>query len=386
MRKAVLAAVLVLACGHTPQEGFTYGGAGRDWGASVAQVSDGGFVVAGTTSSFGAGGADFCLVRTNAAGDTLWTRTYGGAADDEGYSVQVTADDGFIIAGTTHSFGAGSGDVWLVRTDGVGETLWTRTFGGPQDDRGVSVVQAADGGFVVCGSTMSFGPYNYNVYLVKADSAGNLVWSRTFGGDNDDKGAAVAQTSDAGFILAGFTYSFGAGNYDFHLVRTDAAGDTLWTRTYGGAASDQAAAVLQTPDHGFVVAGLTNSLGAGGNDAWLVRTDSAGGTLWTRTYGTSGLDWSSSVAQMSDGGLVFCGATDGSGAGNSDAWLVKTSAGGDTVWTRTFGGDQADRGLSVQAIGGGGYIVSGMTASYGAGAEDMYLVKVDGNGDAKFVK
>jgi hypothetical protein len=386
MRKVVLAVVLVLACGHTPQEGFTYGGVGHDWGASVAQLSDGGFVVAGATSSFGAGGEDFYLVRTNAAGDTLWTRTYGGAADDEGYSVQVTGDNGFIIAGTTHSFGVGSGDVWLVRTDGAGETLWTRTFGGPQDDRGASVVQAADGGFLVCGSTMSFGPYNYNVYLVKADSAGNLVWSRTYGGGNDDKGASVAQTSDAGFILAGFTYSFGAGDYDFYLVRTDGAGDTLWTRTYGGAASDQAAAVLQTPDHGFVVAGLTNSYGAGNSDAWLVRTDSAGDTLWTRTYGASGLDWSSSVAQMSDGGLVFCGATDGYGAGMLDAWLVRINAAGDTLWTRTFGGDQFDRGFAVRASGGGGYIVCGMTTSYGAGAEDMYLIKTGGNGDAEFVK
>jgi hypothetical protein len=383
---AALAVVLVLACRHSPQEGFTYGGAGNDRGYAVAQTSDGGYIVAGVTSSFGAGGKDLYLVRTTAAGDTLWTRAYGGAADDSGSSVRQTADGGFVVAGTTGSFGAGAGDVWLLKTNAAGDTVWTRTFGGAQDDIGFSVDQTLDGGYAVCGATLSFGPYNYNVYLVRTDDEGNALWYRTYGGGNDDKGTAVAQTADSGFVIAGFTYSFGAGNYDYYLVKTDALGDTTWTRTFGGAASDQAFSVRQTTDRGFVVAGIAGSFGAGSSDAWLVRTDAGGDTLWTRTFGGTGLDWGLSVAATTDSGFIFTGATGSSGAGGLDVYLVRTSAAGDTAWTRTFGGTEEDKGFAVCPTADGGYVVSGMTKSYGAAGEDVYLVKTNSHGDAEFVK
>jgi len=250
----------------------TYGGSDDDEGYSVAQTSDGGYIVAGRTRSFGAGEYDVYLVKTDGLGDTIWTRTYGGGGEDLGYSVALTSDGGYIVAGYTGSFGAG-GDVYLVKTDAVGDTILTRTYGGSSDDWGYSVAQTSDGGYIVAGRTASFGAGGYDVYLVKTDGLGDTLWTRTYGGSDDDYGYSVAQTSDGGYIVSGGTRFFGAGSWDFYLVKTDAVGDTIWTRTYGGSGNDHGNSVAQTSDGGYIVAGVTAA-----GDVYLVKTDSLGYT------------------------------------------------------------------------------------------------------------
>jgi len=252
--------------------------------------------------------------------------TYGGPGDDRGNAVQQTADGGYIIAGTTISFGAGDSDIYVIRTNAAGDTQWTRTFGGTRADMGNSVEQTVDGGYIIAGATLSFGVWNYDVYLIKIDDEGTTVWTRTYGGSNDDKGISVEQTQDSGFVIAGFTASYGAGNYDYYLIKTNPAGDTQWTRTFGGANSDQAYSVCQTSDGGYAVTGNTDSYGAGGSDVYLVRINAAGDSLWTRTYGGVGLDWSMSVEQTPDNGFVVAGATGSFGAGVLDVYLIKTGS------------------------------------------------------------
>jgi hypothetical protein len=187
--------------------------------------------------------------------DTLWTRTYGGSNDDYAWSVEQTADGGYIVAGSTNSFGAGDFDCYLVKTNSQGDTLWTRTYGGSDDDRATSIQQTADGGYIVAGFTLSFGAGSGDFYLVKTNSLGDTLWTRTYGGSSDDKGFSVQRTADGGYIVAGFTLSFGAGGYDFYLVKTNSQGDTLWTRTYGGSNQDEARSAQQTADGGYIVAG-----------------------------------------------------------------------------------------------------------------------------------
>ncbi|KPL11642.1 hypothetical protein AMJ71_00005, partial [candidate division TA06 bacterium SM1_40] len=195
----------------------TYGGISSDGGYSVAQTVDGGYIVTGFTVPFPAANRDVYLIKTDEAGDTVWTRTYGGSDDEDGYFVAQTADGGYIIAGRTQSFGAGAYDMYLIKTDGVGDTAWTRTFGGPIEDEARSVAQTADGGYIVAGFTGSFGAGARDVYLVKTDSSGDMVWTRTYGGSDDDYGSSVALTSDGGYIITGYTGSFGAGEYDVYL-------------------------------------------------------------------------------------------------------------------------------------------------------------------------
>ena len=278
MKTTILFLILLLALSALAGWTRTYGGSSYDYGESVAQTSDGGYIVAGYTYSFGAGGYDVYLVKTDAVGDTIWTRTYGGFDVDFGYSVAQTSDGGYIVAGETYSFGAGGSDVYIVKTDAVGDTLWTRTYGGSDYDYGRSVAQTSDGGYIVAGYTASFGAGSWDVYLVKTDGLGDTIWTRTYGGSDGDYSNSVAQTSDGGYIAAGYTSSFGAGYNDVYLVKTDAVGDTIWTRTYGGGNTDKGYSVAQTSDGGYIVAGYTRSFGAGEDDVYLVKTDSLGYT------------------------------------------------------------------------------------------------------------
>ena len=356
----------------------TYGGSADDQGYFVQQTSDGGYVITGETSSFGAGTWDVWLLKTDANGDTLWTRTYGGSSFDLARSVDQTSDGGYIIAGQTMSFGAGAFDFYLVKTDPNGDTLWTRTYGGPSSEYGRSVQQTSDGGYILAGICLPGGSRYGDAYLLKTDANGDTLWTRAYGGSGDDKATSIQQTTDGGYIVAGETKSFGAGNYDAWLLKTDANGDTVWTRTYGGSAEDYGWSVQQTTDSGYVMAGYSASFGAGSLDFYLVKTDANGDSLWTRTYGGSGVDMGFSVQQTSDGGYVFAGSTTSFGAGSFDFYLVKTDGNGDTLWTGVYGGSGTDYGWSVQQTTDGGYIIAGETTSFGAGNYDVYLVKVAG--------
>jgi len=356
-----------------------YGGTATDLGYSVQQTADGGFVIAGQTDSFGAGYWDVYVLKTDADGDTLWTRTYGGYDWDEARSVQQTTEGGYIITGYSNSFGGGYGDLYLVKTDANGDTLWTRTYGGPETEYGRSVQQTSDGGYIVSGNTNSWGAGNADVWLLKTDANGDTLWTRIYGGYNTDVGYSVQETTDGGYIVGGSTWSFGAGLYDLYLLKTDANGDTLWTHTYGGSECDEGYAVQQTTDGGYIIAGYTESFGAGSYDLYLVKTDANGDTLWTRTYGGIGGDIGYSGQQTIDGGYVITGTSKSFGGGkNPDAYLVKTDANGDTLWTRVYGGIDYERGLSVQQTTDSGYILAGGTTFEGGEVYDVWLVRVAG--------
>jgi len=351
----------------------TYGGTDADYGYSVQQTTDGGYIVAGYTESYGVGGWDVYLIKTNSLGDTLWTRTYGGTDYDRGYSVQQTTDGGYIVAGYTQSYGAGYEDVYLIKTNSLGDTLWTRTYGGTSSDRGYSVQQTTDGGYIVAGWTFSYGASDGNdVYLIKINSSGNVLWAKTFGqADKKDEGYSVQQTTDGGYIITGRAQTYSLDFFDVYLIKTDSLGGILWMRTYQGGDYDCGESVQQTTDGGYIVAGYTWFYGAiYYRYVYLIKTNSSGDTLWTRTYG-GGFDQGNSVQQTTDGGYIVAG-----GAGSDDVYLIKTNSSGDTLWTRTYGGASGDVGYSVQQTTDGGYIVAGHTGSYGAGESDVYLIKI----------
>jgi hypothetical protein len=356
----------------------TYGGADYDFGYSVRQTSDGGYIIAGYTYSFGAGATDVYLIKSDSLGDTLWTKTYGGMNLDEGYSVQQTLDGGYIIVGYTNSFGAGIYDFYLIKTDSTGDTLWTRTYGGTNEYFGYSVQQTSDGGYIIVG----YIDFVWDVYLIKTNASGDTLWTRIYDGTNEYFGYSVQQTSDGGYIIAGGIYYIGPGVDDVYLIKTDSTGDTLWTRTYGGTGNDCGLSVQQTLDGGYIIVGYTNSFGAGNYDFYLIKTDSTGDTLWTRTYGGTNEDEGYSVQQTSDGGYIVVGYTASFGTSSADVYLIKTDSIGDTLWTRTYGGTSDDEGYSVQQTSDGGYIIAGVTWSYGAGYADVYLIKTDENGNA----
>lgn len=356
-------------------------------GNSVCQTPDGGFAIAGRTVNFKAGGVNAYLIRTDAAGIVLWTKEFGGKGSEEVNAVKVTNDGGFILAGYTNSSGAGGTDFQLIKTDANGEQQWMKTYGGTGIDRAYDVEQTTDGGYIITGETYSFGAGWVNAYLVRTDSNGDTLWTQVYGGNGIEESYSVGLTSDGGFILTGATNSFGAGDYDVYLIRTDKDGEILWTNAFGGTGSEEGYAVQQTSDGGYIVTGYTTSFGMGGHDMYLLKTDAKGNELWAKTFGGRTDDHSMSVLQTKDGGYTIAGYTNSFGSGGVDVYLVHTDENGERMWSRTYGKSSDDYGKCVKATSDGGYVIAGSSVSAGSTGlqgekiKEIYLIKTDGFGN-----
>jgi len=365
----------------------TYGGPGNDLASEVQVTKNGGYVITGVTESYGAGDGDAWLIKTDSEGNEEWNKTFGGTGYDNGQSVRETGDGGYIIAGRTESYGAGDSDLWLIKTDSDGNEEWNKTFGGPDNDRGWSVRETNDDGYIISGGTESSGAGNGDLWLIKTDSSGTKLWDRTFGGPGFDWGNSIQEASDDGYITAGFTRSYGAGESDVWLIKTDSYGNKEWDAIFGGPDNDSGSSVQETSDGGYIITGYTASFGAEGMDLWLIKTDSEGQEEWNRTFGEpeqdigplggeSGNDQGEAVQVTSDGGYIIAGYTTSYGAFPGDLWLIKTNSEGVLEWDMTSGRRGTDDGVSVQETSEGEYIIAGITDRYGAGGIDVWLVKV----------
>ncbi len=348
----------------------TYGGTTGDIPYSLQQTTDGGYILAGSTYS-SARKNDFWLVKTDQNGDQEWNRTFGGEAFDVAYSVKETTDGGYIIAGYTASFGAGSDDFWLVKTDLNGNKIWDKTFGGSGQDRARSVEQTSDGGYILVGEREFRkggipGYQDWDIYLVKTDSGGNQQWARNY--DNmvpSEDAYSVEQTSDGGYIVVGHSVTYGYA--ESILIKTDSAGNRMWTHKLG-TGSALALSASQTADGGYIAAGRKNA------DVWLVKI--MGNQQWDKTFGGSNADSANCVHPTSDGGHIVAGYTHSFGSGNGDFWLIKTDSRGDEEWNMTIGGPARDVAYDVDETSDGGLAVTGLTMSYGKGNADFWLIKI----------
>lgn len=330
----------------------------------IQQTSDGGYVIVGdfesTFETTYAGQnvkyeqSDIVLVKYDSNGNFQWSSLFSGEAqwplNDWSYSVQQTSDGGYIIAGEANSnivvdwynLRAPNGtDAFLIRTDKYGQKLWSRTFGGEDDSEAKSVKQTSDGGYIVAGITvMSDDEGGINVYLVKFNSNGNMEWSKVIGGARADYAEVVKQTSDGGYIVAGSTSSFGAGEEDAFIIRTDGKGNVLWSKTFGGKYNEEARNVEETKDGGYILSGWTSSFGAGGKDVYLIKTDSDGNEEWSRVFGAESDDAAYEVKQTQDGGYIVGGYTqklNDKGELTADAYIIKVDKNGKLEWARTLG-------------------------------------------------
>jgi hypothetical protein len=307
----------------------TYGGTNDDWANAVVPTPDGGYVVAGATCSFGTAGAcDVWVLKLDGWGNVQWQKTYGGTSWDGAFAIAPTSDGGYVVAGATWSFGAGSADVWVLKLDGWGNVQWQKTYGGTDWDRVVAIAPTPDGGYVVAGRTWSFGAGYFDLWVLKLDGSGNVQWQKTYGGTDGDKALAIVPTSDGGYVVAGETESFGAGLSDAWVLKLDGSGNVQWQKTYGGTQGDRAFAIVPTSDGGYIVAGETESFGAGLSDAWVLKLDGSGNVQWQKTYGGTGDDATWAIAPTSDGGYVVAGWTESFSAGSSDVWVLKLEADG----------------------------------------------------------
>ena len=294
---------------------------------------------------------------------TLWERTYGGNHLDFGYNVEQTQDGGFIVVGSTRSFGGGNKDVYLIKTDANGDTIWTRTYGNMDQEIGFDVEVLNDGNYAVVGRKSGL------LYLLKIDNVGDTIWTKRIRCPYETCGYSIQQTNDGGFIITGYAVETSTLSKDFLLVKTNVLGDTLWTKSIGRRYYHESGiCVQQTSDNGFIIAGITTTLSS--YQIWLLKTSVNGGILWTKTYGPR---VGYGVQQTTDGGFIIVGINSQHGYG--DVYLIKTDMNGDTVWTQTFGCFTYDAGFSVQQTTDGGFIIGAQSVN------DGYLIKTDAEGN-----
>jgi len=356
----------------------TYGGAESDGARSIRETLDGGYIIAGHTSSLGHGEHDVWLFKIDAFGTEEWSQTFGGIENDFAYSVEQTTDGGYIIAGYTDSFGNGGSDAWLLKTDVNGIEEWNQTYGTYGNDKAYCVQQTSDNGYVFVGTTL--GGVGSDAWLLKTDVNGIEEWSQTYGEVvNDwDQGLSVQQTSDGGFILAGAdSYSIdGVGDNNVLLIKTDSNGNQEWDRSYGEWGSDIAYSVQQTIDGGFIIGGQTRSYSdTYQGDVLLIKTDSNGDEEWIRTFGSTSADIAFSVQQTANGGYIVAGQTYQVNRGR-DAWLIRVDVNGYEEWSQSLGGVYRDEVYCVQQTSDGGYILAGYTQSFGVQTLAAMIIKI----------
>jgi len=358
-----------------------------------------------------------------------WEKNFGGSEDDRAYSIQQTTDGGYIIAGESKSNDGdvgenkGQEDYWIVKLDESGNLEWEKSYGGNLHDRARAIQQTTDGGYIVIGDSNSnsgdVGGNNgdYDGWFVKLDEQGNMEWEKNFGGPDNDYARSVQQTTDGGYIVAGFTwlhvgwtyeyYAYGyypteIGHYDCWILKLDESGNLQWEEKYGGSNGDYAYSILQTTDGGYVfVASSRSSDGDvggnnGDNDYWIVKLDGVGNLVWEKNYGWDEDEWPYSIQQTTDGGFIVAGDSQsynvvlGGNTGilkRTDIFVVKLNSTGNLQWEKNFGGSDNDKAKSICQTVDGGYIVSGKSSSsdfdvsFNNGSYDIWVIKLDVSGN-----
>ena len=299
--------------------------------------------------------------------DAIWDKAFGGSDADYGESVKPTNDGGYIIAGYTKSIGNGGSDAWLIRTDSNGNELWNQTYGSSDDERAYDIKLTDDGGYIIAGLAYPDGQ-NYEFYLLKVDSNGNQEWSNSFD-VNNGFARSLALTYDGGYLMLGYS------DFDLCIIKTDSNGNLQFNQTYGGSSRDEGYSIKRTPDGGFILAGqITNQSGTG-KDAILMKTDTLGDTLWTKTYGGTKDEIFNSIALTVDGGYIMTGSTSSYGSGKKDTYTVKTNNSGDTLWTFIKGDADDDIANKIIQVSDTGYAIIGTHKSFVPGwKKDFYFI------------
>ncbi|HMK45907.1 MAG TPA: hypothetical protein VK436_04725 [Methanocella sp.] len=329
----------------------------------------------------------FCAAQAYATpGNIIWQKTFGGAKNDYANSIQLTSDGGYIIAGSTDSYG-GSDQLYLAKTDANGALKWNKTFNGVASDADRSVQQTSDGGYIMVGSTRAYGN-GWQMYLVKTKVDGSLQWQKAIGGTGDEFGESVQQTSNGGYIITGNTTSFGGGSF-VYLVNVSPTGAVQWQEKLGNQSSgfnqyDGGMSVQQTKDGGYIVSGYLVISPMTGQKLYLIKVKADGKEEWENSYGLGFTNIGCSVQETANGGYIVGGTTHMPNS-NSQMYLVKTNANGALSWEKSYDlGLQFDpdcTGYSViQPKNGNGYLLVGKVSLPSNAADEVYMVKVSSTG------
>ncbi|MGE0638473.1 MAG: T9SS type A sorting domain-containing protein [Bacteroidia bacterium] len=360
---------------------YTYGGAENEKLFQIKEAPGNTFISVGYTGSYGYGNSDIYLLKTDSAGHKIWSKYIGDSGVEWGYSVVVTSDSGFAIAGYTGSAGAGGYDVLLVKTDSLGEVLWQKTFGGTDWDFGYSIKETADGGLLIAGKTYSYGAGGADAYIIKTDNSGNSVFEKTYGGEGEDVANDIIIDSDGNYVFIGETSSMGNGKADLLLQKINSYGDEIWTKAFGDSLNEVGYSLVQTQDLGYAMAGYCESYTAEGDkEIFNIKADYSGAFSWQQVYGNATLpDEAKVVAELPSGELLYSGYTS-NGAGGTDVFAYLATAGG--WWTpasASYGATKDEMVFSAVYASNKSFYMAGYTETplWSSGLADAMVIVSD---------
>lgn len=316
---------------------------------------------------------------------TTWIRSYGGSSVDQGSAAKPTPDGGYIITGQTKSFSTGDYDIYVAKLYAAGGIQWQQTYGGSMEEWPWSVITTTDGGYLVHGYSYSFGAGDADWWILKLGSAGDIQWQRAFGGSGFDHAREVKQTTDGGYIVAGSTTSFGSGDQDAWIMKLSSSGNIQWQKAYGNTVGDVAYSIAETPDGGYITAGF-NGITASTRNAWVAKLDSSGSIQWERQYGSVANQYAQQIQPTSDGGYIVGLEDINTSTGHTEFVALKLDSNGNIAWQKRYSGGVDDQLWSVQQTTDTGYVFSGNTFSFGAGSMDIWIVKTDATGNVEWQK
>ena len=347
----------------------TYGGDHNGVAYSIQQTLDGGYIAAGATGTLFPMSRDAWVRKLDGKGDIQWQKAYGSGLGDAAFAVQPTTDGGYVVAGETNGILGMSRECWVFKLDFNGEIQWQKTYG---DGWARSIQQTSEGGYIVTGAREE------QAWLMKLDEKGEIQWQKAYGSLGD--GAySVQQTADGGFVVAGVTGS--ERSPAAWVGRLDAQGEIQWQKTYGDHQGEVAYSIQQTTEGGYILAGVTNSSEEGNPDAWVFKVDAHGEIQWQKAYGGQQGDAAYSIHQTPDNGYIVVGVTNSFGNGDYDAWVLKLDADGEVEWQKAYGGQHGDAAFAIQQAKDGGYIAVGGTNSFGDHDYDVWMWKLDEKGE-----
>lgn len=361
----------------------TIGGNNSDDALDICETTDGGFIIAGY-EFYSNIGDDCLLIKTDVNGFVQWEKVFGGSDSEKARSVQQTTDGGYIIAGYTSSFGLGFKDMWLIKTDENGDLLWDYTYGSNFFESASSVQQTADNGYIIAGVEYVPGPgaSGNRALLVKTDQYGIEEWRQTYGNSGYDFASSVQQTTDGGYVVAGTTFS--EDNWDnFWLLKLNNNGIIQWEQTFGGSNSDRASSVLQTSNGGYILAGESNSYGSGDMDCLIIKTDNNGTFEWEQILGGDNDDSVSTIQPTSEGGYILAGYTKPfESVFQGDFWIININENGNLLWDHIFVSDNWEMARSALQTSDGGYIIAGFTQTEEPESRDILLIRLGTESEA----
>lgn len=359
---------------------------------SVDVTTDGGMILAGYTRGGGSGQKDVLLVKTTSLGFASWIRVYGGSGDEEAYCVTQSADGGYVVSGYSDSYSGGNSDGLMFKVNASGNVVWSKTYGGAGKEQINQHIEAF-GRIITAGRTGSYSTGDDDAHLTWHDQTGNIVWSRVFGGNSNDRLTGISTTVDNAIVFCGATQSYG-NDYEPLLGKIDTSGTIQWLNTYGGGASaDVASSVTRDNGNGFLVAGYTRSFGNGATDALFFRTDQNGSTIWGRTLGSVSDDAGRCAYNPMNGNYMLTGVMSGYGYGAMDYFVADFDNLGFLLWANAYGSVGTDANPNWQTDypasnfvydNGGGRLVFAEGSSGYSGNYDVFLMQTNLSGEIPY--